>query len=307
MSGRVIVVGSINTDLIVRPPRFPLPGETLAGRSFTVSGGGKGANQAIAAARLGASVLFVGAVGEDAYGDDRLAALVTDGVDVRGVRRVSGESSGVAVILVDDGGNNSIVIIAGANGAISADLVDERLSGLATAGDVICCQLEIPIEGTLRALEIGRQVGATTVLNAAPGSEDARQLLPLVDVLVVNEIEVMQVAGLSLPNTTGNQFDRAVRELQRYGATDVIVTLGEQGALAWRGGDSRAFAAETVEVVDTTGAGDAFVGALVALLADGWPLFDAIPVCVRAGTLAVTRSGAQPSLPFRRELFPGGQ
>lgn len=304
MSGRVIVAGSINTDLVIRTPRFPVPGETLAGSSFAVSGGGKGANQAIAAARFGASVSFVGSVGDDAYGNARIAAFEAEKIDISQVRRMPETPSGIALILVDDAGSNSIVIIAGANGAVSAALLDQVLPKLVEPGDVVCCQLEVPFAATRRALEIGKQAGAMTVLNAAPGTASAQLLLPLADVLVVNEIEAMQVAGLPVSDSADLAFDRAVDELRRHGARHVVVTLGEHGAVCWSDDTAHAFPAESVDVVDTTGAGDAFVGTLIGLLAEGSSLLDAIPTCIRAGTLAVTRPGAQPSLPYRRELFP---
>lgn len=307
MNGRVIVVGSINTDLVVATPRFPLPGETLTGSSFTVSGGGKGANQAIAAARLGGVVRFIGAVGDDAYGEARLAALMSDGIDVSHVRRMPEAPSGVALILVDGEGHNSIVVIAGANGTVAPEYLDEVLVGTVQPEDVLCCQLEIPFEATRRALEIGKREGATTVLNAAPGTGEARDLLPLVDVLVVNEIEAMQLAGRESQPANVSLFDVVGESIRSYGAGEVVVTLGELGAIYRGEAGGHYFPAVPVEAVDTTGAGDAFVGVLVALLAEGWGTLEAVPICIRAGSLAVTRASAQPSLPHRHEILRAGE
>lgn len=297
MSGRVVVVGSINTDLVARTRALPRPGETVLGESFAVVGGGKGANAAVAAARLGAATTMVGCVGADDFGRARLADLAADGIAVGGVRQESGPPSGVALIVVDALGENTIVVAPGTNALLHPDDV----AALAFApGDVLLVQLEVPLAPTEAALRLARAAGATTVLNAAPYHAACLPMLPLVDLLIVNEIEAADLLGraqITLANAA-----EAIGALTERGPGAAAITLGPDGAVVGRAGESRQFAAPPVTVVDTTGAGDAFCGAIAAGLAAGNDLFAAARRAVVVGSLAVTKAGAQPSLPRHAEV-----
>ena len=298
--GRVIVLGSINSDLVVRVPRLPRPGETVLGGEFAVHGGGKGANQAIAAARAGAAVVMAGCLGDDAYGAERLADLRHAGIDVTHVRQLPSVASGVALIGVDAAGQNSIMVAAGANGRVTAAMVETLPLA---PGDVLLAQLELPLPVVAAGLNAARRAGALVVLNAAPLDPAVGDLLAGVDVLVVNEVEAADL--LDRERVTLADAPEAVSALLARGPVAVALTLGAQGVVVgWtgRGDERRHIAAPAVPVVDTTAAGDAFVGALAAGLASGEDLFAAAEVAVVAGSLAVTRAGAQPSLPSRAEL-----
>lgn len=295
--GSVYVVGSVNTDLVVRAPWFPAPGETVVGETFATYGGGKGANQAIAAARMGAPVVMVGAVGDDPYSVQRLADLAGSGVDIESVARRAEVPGGVALILVAQSGENAITIVPGANGTLTAEEVEVALAGRIAPGDVVCTQLEVPIAAVRAALSAARAAGATAVLNATPFMPEARALLALADILVVNNLEARQLAG-----TGDAPIERAVERLHRHGVGAVVVTLGAGGALFSIPAGRFRVPAPAVDVVDTTAAGDAFIGALVSLLAQGLDWMSIAERAVWAGALAVQRAGAQPSLPLRSEV-----
>ncbi len=301
MMRRVAVVGSINTDFVVRSDRFPEPGETLIGESFAIYGGGKGANQAIAASRLGAEVEFFGAVGRDANSTERLAALRSDGVGIGNVRTIDG-FGGVAVIQVEStNGQNSITLVPGANGAVEAGDVGPVLESWCRPGDVFSQQLEIPLETVRAVLAVGLARGAVNVLNAAPFDERVIAMLPLVDLLIVNEIEAGQI--LHYGPVRLEDVSSVATEIRHMGVRSaVIVTLGSRGA--WLNDDNvnELVPAPVVRAVDTTGAGDAFCGALCAWLARGASQLDAVRAGVIAGSLAVQHHGAQPSLPTLEEF-----
>lgn len=289
--GRVVVVGSANADLVARTPRLPASGETVLGTSLRTHAGGKGLNQAVAAARDGAPVAFAGAVGADANAAMLRAALTDAGVDVTALRTVDGPS-GTALISVDEAGANTIVVVPGANAAVSAEALPDVGPGV-----VLLLQLEIPLPAVRAAVAVGRAAGAVVVLNAAPATELADALLADLDHLVVNEGEASLIAGTDAgadPSTVASALLRRVRS--------VVVTLGGAGALALsRGGDELRVPAPTVDVVDTTGAGDTFVGVFAAALADGKSVPDAVRRAVAAGALSVTRAGAVPSVPTREQ------
>ena len=297
---RVVVVGSVNSDLVVRVRALPRPGETIQGRDFQTVGGGKGANTAVAAARLGAPVALVARLGEDDFGAARQAELAAEGLDLDQLRRLPGVPSGVALIAVDEAGENTIIVAAGANALLGPDAV----TALDLApGDLLLTQLETPLATVEAALRRARELGARTVLNAAPYHPEVGTLLPLVDVLIVNELEAADLLGRE--RVTLADAPEAATALLARGAGAVALTLGVEGAVVGRtgqGDERRHIAAPAVPVVDTTAAGDAFVGALAAGLASGEDLFAAAEVAVVAGSLAVTRAGAQPSLPSRAEL-----
>ncbi len=300
MQAKVVIVGSLNMDLVTRAPRLPRAGETLAGQSFVTVPGGKGANQAVAAARLGASVAMVGCVGDDAYGEQLRTALLAEGIDCQAVTRIDGESTGVALIVVDDSSQNAIVIVAGGNGHVTASVVDS-FDALLSGAEVIICQLEVPLDTVGHVLKRGHELGKTVILNPAPASGPLpAEWFAWIDYLIPNESEATALTGLPVDSTAS--ADAAASALLKAGVSKVIVTLGEQGALFASPSRSEHFPAPKVQPVDTTAAGDTFVGGFAAALADGKSESDAIRFGQVAAALSVTRSGAQPSIPTIAEV-----
>jgi ribokinase len=292
MSGRVVVIGSSNTDLIFQLERLPQPGETILGANLSVAYGGKGANQAVAAARTGARVSFVGRIGKDAYGDAALAALKKAKVDVSGVVRDRMNPSGIAVVILDRKGQNSIIVAPGSN----AHLKFRHIDGLSlNPGDVLLLQLEAPVDAILRAVERGSDVGATVVLNPAPATRLPGHMLEMVDWIIPNETEAALLTGLNVSRLS--HVRAAARELSAMGPRNVIITLGARGAYLYSGGNGLLIPAHKVKVVDTTGAGDAFVGVFAARLSRGDSPKRAVQWAQAAAALAVMKLGAQPSLP----------
>ncbi|MCG8479817.1 MAG: ribokinase [Spirochaetales bacterium] len=289
----VLVVGSINMDLNAQVAALPAPGQTVHTRRFSTAPGGKGANQAVAAARLGFRVSMVGAVGTDEYGPVLSSGLAREGIAVDGVAAVDGPS-GIALITIEEGGQNTIVVVPGANGDVSLETLRRHDRSFDEAA-VVLLQLEIPMEVASAALRRGRAAGAVTILNPAPAYALSDDLLTTVDVLTPNETEAEAITGEADP-------EAAARQLLGRGVNAVVITLGEHGALlADRGGVKR-FAPRRVEAVDATAAGDAFNGALAGRLARGDSVEEAVPFAMAAGTCAVTKLGAQPSLPSAAEL-----
>ena len=302
MNAKVVVVGSLNMDLVARAQRLPRGGETLPGESFFTAPGGKGANQAVAAARLGASVAMIGNVGEDAYGQQLRRALEVEGIDCQGVGVCNGVSSGVALIVVDAASQNAIVIIPGGNGLLGPESV-RRFDSLLQQAEVIICQLEVPAATVAWTLARGRELGKTVILNPAPASGPLpAEWFAHIDYLIPNESEAEALSGLQVNDQDSAR--RAAERLRKMGAGKVIVTLGAQGALLVDAAGSRHFPAPRVQPVDTTAAGDTFVGGFAASLACGLPEDEAIGFGQRAAALSVTRVGAQPSIPYLKELAP---
>ncbi|QKJ36695.1 MAG: ribokinase [Pseudomonas rhizophila] len=299
MPAKVVVVGSLNMDLVTRAPRLPRGGETLIGESFCTIPGGKGANQAVAAARLGAKVSMVGCVGSDAYGQELRGALLAEGIDCQPVSVVAG-SSGVALIVVDDNSQNAIVIVAGANGVLTPDVLDQFDEVLRSA-DVIICQLEVPDATVGHALKRGRELGKTVILNPAPASRPLpADWYACIDYLIPNESEAAVLSGLAVDSLEA--AEAAATQLLAAGAGKVIVTLGAQGLMFANGASFQHFPAPLVKAVDTTAAGDTFVGGFAAALADGKSEVEAIRFGQVAAALSVTRAGAQPSIPTLLEV-----
>lgn len=293
---RVAVVGSLNMDITVGVPRLPRAGETVLGGESRFAGGGKGANQAVAAARLGAAVSLVGRLGRDAHGRVLHSLARADGIDLRGVSR-GPQPTGLALILVGERGENLIAVAPGANAALTpADVA--RASSRIQAADVLVAQLEVPLETVAAAVRVARDAGVTVLLNAAPARGDLADLLPLVDVLVVNEVELAALAG----SAPAHDEAAAVRRLRERGVSRIVVTLGARGALAADGDGMQVIPGAAVQVVDTTGAGDCFVGGLATRLASGAPLADAVRYACAAAALSCTRHGAQPSMPTAAEV-----
>jgi ribokinase len=315
VSGRVIVVGSINVDLVVRADRLPAPGETVLGGTFDRFHGGKGGNQAVAAARLGARVALVAALGDDIFGDEAAEALEGQDVDTSEVVRLADTPTGVALILVDAAGENLISVAPGANAALGDARVSDALARLEPApGDVVLVVHEIPTAAARAALRVARDRAATTVFNPAPATGLDRPLLALADVLTPNRGELTRLvaddarrSGRSSPaNGDPVRAARALLEATSEGpgvARAIVVSLGAAGAvLVPRDGPTVDIASPTVTAVDATGAGDTLNGALAAGLAAGLDLDAAARNAVVAASLSVTRAGAREGMPTRDEL-----
>jgi ribokinase len=296
---RVIVAGSVNMDLVVHAARHPRPGETVLGHTFQTFPGGKGANQAVAAARLGARASLVAMLGDDAFGESLAVFLRAERVDVAHVTRTEGVT-GIGCIVVDAQSQNTIVVVPGANARLGADCVRPVPMSL---GDILVSQLEIPLPTVQAFFERGKQQGATTVLNPSPAQACPPALLELADILVLNETETVLLAGISGldPADTDAVVDAATA-LRVGHEQSVVVTLGERGAIVIQGDTHHAIPARNVRAVDPTGAGDCFVGALAARLAGGEAFLPALRYANVAASLCVQKPGAAPSLPYRFEV-----
>ena len=297
----IVVVGSLNMDLVVEVPSIPQPGETVLGKNFATFPGGKGANQAVAAARLGSKVSLIGRVGQDSFGDQLLVSAQADGINVSHVGRDDTAATGVAMITVDERGQNSIAVASGANFRLTADHVRKAWTKLDDV-DILVMPLETPLETIAAAVELARQSGVTVVLNPAPARSLPAEILASVDVLVPNEPETEQLTGMVISTIDDRQT--AARQLLALGVGNVVLTLGSQGALALDSHKDQ-FAlipACRVDVVDTTAAGDAFVGGVAVGLGEGNSLIESVRFANAVGALAVTKLGAQPSMPARDDV-----
>jgi len=296
----VTIVGSLNMDLVVQVAHLPAPGETILGRDYHTIPGGKGANQAVAAARLGGVVHMVGRVGQDKYGQTLRANLSAEGINVEFVQVDSETESGVALITLDEAGSNTIVVAPGANMLLTPQDVSLAFKHI-TSMDVLVLQLELPIECVLEAARSGRARGAKVVLNPAPARLLSEDIYKNVDVLVPNETETSLLTGL--PVDTLGQAEQAANRLLEMGVGAVVLTLGGRGALVVIPGENSIhIPPHVVQVVDTTAAGDAFVAGLAVGLAEGLNLAEAARIGNSAGAIAVTRLGAQPSMPTRKDV-----
>jgi len=295
MMKRIVVVGSLNMDLVVRAPRHPQPGETLIGGDFQTFPGGKGANQAVAAARLGAQVRMIGRVGGDAFGEALLQTVRQDGVDTTFIRRDEQAATGVALITLDAAGQNTIVVAPGANMRVTRQDIEEAEAAFEGA-DLLLMQLECPLEAVQAAAQMAHRHGLPVVLNPAPARPLPADLLAQTDYLLPNQPELRLLADGEA------DVPRAAARLLAQGVRNLVVTLGEEGALLVTGGSQEHLPAFRVPVVDTVAAGDAFAGAFCVALAEGKPLREAVLWGNAAGAIAVTRPGAQPSMPNRAEL-----
>jgi ribokinase len=297
--GRVVVAGSINMDVVALAERHPRIGETVAGTSIKYFPGGKGANQAVAAAKLGAQTLLIGRLGKDAFGAELKSFLTAQGVDLSSVTETADAHSGTAIITLADA-DNTIVVIPGANGLVSADDV----AGAALAkGDVAVSQFEIPLPTIAAFFARARAAGATTILNPAPMRAFDRALHDLVDILVLNETELGLLAKAELHDTDEPaRFADVAKSVLTRPNQIVCVTLGKRGALALVDGEPVLVPGRVVKAVDTTGAGDCFVGALSAQLAQGTPLREALGFANVAASVCVQRMGASPSMPTKAEV-----
>jgi ribokinase len=296
---RIVVVGSSNTDFVMRVPQLPEKGETILGTGLSIGGGGKGANQAVAAARLGAQVTFVAKLGDDTNGQRALSSYKDEGVDTRHILWDLEEPSGIAMILVDSSGENMIAVAPGANRRLMpADIAsaEEAIKN----SDCLLIQLEVPIDTVAEAVSVARRHAVRVVLNPAPATRLNRSVLGMVDVLTPN---MSEAAGLSGQAVTGpGDAARAARQLANQGSTAVVITLGAQGALAYNRGEATWVPAYRVEEVDSTAAGDAFSAALAVALARGLSLLDSARYANAVGGLTVTKPGAMASLPREPEV-----
>jgi len=296
---RVCVIGSANLDFTVALPRLPRTGETVSAGTLLVNRGGKGANQAVAARRLGAEVRMIGCVGDDDSGGEIRRALREQGIGVDGIATSSDAATGTALIFVDREGRNQIGVAPGANHRLTVEMARAGQDAIAWA-EVLVSQLEVPVPVVRWALETARRHGVPTVLNPAPVQELSDELLSLVTYLTPNAGEVAALTGIEVRDLESGR--QAAARLCERGAGTVIITLGEQGALVCDGASAVHFEAFPVEVVDTTGAGDAFNGALAVGLAAGGSLEQVIPLASAAAALTCTRRGAQDALPDRADV-----
>jgi ribokinase len=299
MKTSIAVVGSLNMDLVMRMPRAPAGGETLTGHDFATLPGGKGANQAVACARMGASVAMVGRVGADANGAALRAGLAVDGIDATELQTVAAIASGVAMIWVEDDGQNRIVLAPGANGSMEiADI--ERAGSVIDQANMLIVQLEVPMPVVQAAIARAHRAGVTVLLNPAPAVALPDAMWPQIDLLVANESEAALLSGVDVVDA--DSAAQAGEALRARGPARVLVTLGAQGVVVVDAQGSRHAAAHKVRAVDTTAAGDTFIGALAVALCEGRSLDDAVAWGQAASALCVSRAGAQASIPYRREL-----
>lgn len=296
---KIIVVGSINTDMVIRTPRLPRPGETVLGGKFMMNAGGKGANQAVAVFRLGADLTFIAKVGNDVFGRQTLEQFMQTGISTEYISASSEYASGVALINVDDDAENCITVASGANSVLSKSDIDKARKVISSA-DIMLLQLEIPIDTVTYAAGMAKELGLKVVLNPAPAPKLPlpAELLRNVDILIPNRTEMEMVAGV-LP---GADPLETTNILAGYGVDIVVVTLGSKGALVCQNGECDEIAPFKVDAEDTTAAGDTFCGAFCVALAEGADVKEAALFGNLAASITVTRIGAQQSIPTREEI-----
>ena len=296
---KILVIGSSNTDMTAKTHALPRPGETVLGGVFTMGAGGKGANQAVAAQRLGGEVQFICKVGQDLFGDNAVSQYKAEGLDVSGILR-SSLPSGVALIYVDDHAENCIVVASGANGDLSEADIDLSREAIVNCG-ILLLQLETPIPSVLKAAKMAHEAGATVVLNPAPACPLPEELFRYIDLFIPNETELSTFSGLPVDNA--EQAQQAAAAMQEKGVGKIIVTMGSKGALICESGPATFVPAHKVKAVDTTAAGDTFCGALCVALSEGKDLKAATEFATAASALTVQRMGAQNSIPFRKDII----
>ncbi|MEG9533274.1 ribokinase [Mannheimia indoligenes] len=297
---KLTVLGSINADHVISVPYFAKPGETLTGHSYHIAYGGKGANQAVAAARLGAKVSFIGCIGDDGIGKAMKTAFEKDDINTRPIKSVANEMTGIAMIQVAESGENSIVISAGANGHLDETVVAEFQSEIIQA-DCLLMQLETPLPAIIQAAKIAKENDTQVVLNPAPARALPDELLSLLDMITPNETEAEILTGIKVVDETSAKL--AAQAFHQKGIEKVLITLGSKGVFVSENGQGEIVAGFRVNAVDTTAAGDTFNGALVTAMLEDKPLNEAIRFAHAAAAISVTRKGAQPSIPSRQETL----
>jgi len=298
-NGTIVVVGSSNTDMIVKVPRIPKPGESVMGGRFTMAAGGKGANQAVAAARAGGQVSLIARVGNDVFGEEAVQGYARDGIDVGCLTHDDGAPTGIALIFVGENGQNSIAVAPGANSSLTPEHIEKFRDRILEA-DTLLMQLETPLETVQAAAEIAAGAGKRIILNPAPGRQLPDDLLRQISILTPNESEAEILTGIRFEDDMS--AGRAAERLLDRGVGIVIVTLGERGAYAASGKERRRLPGFQVKAVDATAAGDVFNGALAVGLSEGMALQDAVRFAHAAAALSVTKLGAQPSIPYRHQV-----
>jgi len=296
---RIVVIGSSNTDMVVRSPHLPRPGETVLGEQFLMNPGGKGANQAVAAAKLGAEVVFIAKVGADSLGKAAIAGYAELGIDTQYIQIDPENPSGVALIMVDEAGENAISVALGANANLKPKDIDLARKEIQAAAFVLL-QLEVPLAVVEHSVALANEAGVKVVLNPAPAQALSDQLLSQVFILTPNETEAELLTGIAVQDESS--AEEAAMVLAQKGVKQIIITLGKKGAYVYRSGVGILVPPPEVETVDTTAAGDTFNGALVCGLAEGMELMAAVRFANAAAGLSVTKMGAQASMPFRKAL-----
>lgn len=297
---KIIVIGSSNTDMVIKSSRLPLPGETILGGTFLMNAGGKGANQAVAAARLGGNVIFVAKTGNDLFGNEAIQLLKKEGIDVNFAVKDNENPSGVALINVDNKGENSIVVAPGSNGTLSEKDLHERLFETYNS-DMFLFQLEIPLKTVEFAAKMAYSRGNRVILNPAPACMLTDDLLACLYLITPNETEAELLTGIKVHDIVS--AEKSARKLQSKGVKNVIITMGALGAYVLSGSTSKMVPVKPVKAVDSTAAGDVFNGALVVALSEGKGLEEAVMFANKAASLSVTRMGAQASAPYRKEVI----
>ena len=297
----IVVIGSSNTDMIIKVPRIPKPGETILGGQFSTAAGGKGANQAVAAARAGGKVSIITKIGNDALGGQALRGFQKEDINVNFIKKTKEAPSGVALIYVDENGENSIAVASGANASLSPEDIQEAKS-LIISADILLIQLEIPLETVETAAKLAQQAGVKVVLNPAPAQSLSNSLLKNISIITPNESEIELITGVAVTN--GASAKKAADKLLEKGVDVIIITLGSKGALLKTTSESEFIKIKSYKVkpVDTTAAGDVFNGALAVALAEKKPIYEAVQFANAAAALSVTKLGAQPSAPKRAEI-----
>jgi len=299
MLNSILVVGSSNVDMVVKTARFPKPGETLLGGDFLMNAGGKGANQAVAAARLGGNVTFICKLGEDVFGSQSSKLFEAEGINTAYVLLDNENPSGVALITVDDAAENCIVVAPGANARLSPEDLD-KLSHVIDQAGFILMQLEIPLETVIFVAQRAFRSGARVILNPAPACTLPEELYSYLSIITPNEKEASLLTGIEVSDIASAKL--AAKALQAKGVQQVIITMGEQGALILNGDQFTRVAAPVVAAIDTTAAGDVFNGALIVALSEGKDIIKAVTFACEASAISVTRLGAQVSVPLRKEI-----
>ena len=294
----ILVIGSSNTDMTAKTAELPRPGETVLGGVFTMGAGGKGANQAVAAQRLGGNVKFICKVGKDMFGDNSIAQYEKEGLDASGILR-SELPSGVALIYVDSHAENCIVVASGANGDLTEEDIEKSRQDLENC-DILLLQLESPIPSVLKAAKIAHKAGKTVVLNPAPACPLPEEIFKNIDLFIPNETELSTFSGIEVTDVESAQ--KAAAAMQAKGVGKLIVTMGSKGALICEGGPATFVPAHKVKAVDTTAAGDTFCGALCVAISEGKSLKEAAEFACAASALTVQKMGAQNSIPYRKDL-----